>query len=394
MANNKQLSLGLDDDFLKSSFGNVFSLTSKYLPVVSGNPQFGVGDNSFSMPTWSLSSPVSSLSDSGSNFSGSDLGAILSGLGSIGDGLTSGSMSTNADGTLSYSSNWWEKTFHKDRYNQNLAYVNSYNNAWNLAQEQQYLAENATLNNARQLSQLGINPAASGSGVSMSASGGSAPSVGSPYVGSSRGLEVLGLILNHAIQKEQLSIDKYNAETSRISADSNAALSGSNKAQIDYALQFIKDHGYNIPNGYSSTRESTNVGRVLQFLTTAGLAYLSFRNNSSNGSKNNRNSSNGSSGNNASSSLQSDSVKVPEDSLLRKPNTESSVIDIPDLSTSTGFFDFLEYLLSSDKKAKGSDVPISRQVGNALNDMNEQEITLALRLLMGLVSGGSTVPVF
>lgn len=394
MANNKQLSLGLDDDFLKSSFGNVFSLTSKYLPVVSGNPQFGVGNNSFSMPTWSLSSPVSSLSDSGSNFSGSDLGAILSGLGSIGDGLTSGSMSTNADGILSYSSNWWEKTFHKDRYNQNLAYVNSYNNAWKLAQEQQELAENATLNNARQLSQLGINPAASGSGVSMSASGGSAPSVGSPYVGTSKGLEVLGLILNHAIQKEQLSIDKYNAETSRISADANAALSGSNKAQIDYALQFIKDHGYNIPNGYGSTESAVRFNNISTLVNIGLLGYSLLRNNNKNNPSNSNRGTGSNSGYSRTSSTSSDSVKVPEDSLLRKSNIDSSSIDVPDLSTSTGFYDFLDYLLSSDKKVKGSDVPISRQVGNALKDMNEQEVTLALRMLMGLVSGGSTVPVF
>ena len=162
--------------------------------------------------------------------------------------LGSGEFSFNDDGTVNYGSNWFEKNVLKGQYNQNMLYMNSYNNAWKLANRQQDLAENAVLNQARQLQQLGINPASVGQSLATaSGSGGTSPSVSQPSVsGESNALGLLTVLLDYKLKNRELGIaernadtNEFNAATSRIDtnissrrANAEIALSNANRDKV------------------------------------------------------------------------------------------------------------------------------------------------------------------
>lgn len=209
------------------------------------NPRYN-NSSASSLPSIDLG--VSSPS-AGATPSGDDLFSYFSALiPDIVHNLGSGEFSFNDDGTVNYESNWFEKNVLKGQYNQNMVYMNSYNNAWNLANRQQYLAENSVLNQARQLQQLGINPASVGQSLATaSGSGGSAPSVSQPSVsGDSNALGLLTVLLDYKLKNRELGIaernaetNEFNAETSRIDTDissrrANAeiALSNANRDKI------------------------------------------------------------------------------------------------------------------------------------------------------------------
>lgn len=151
---------------------------------------------------------------------------------------------------------------------------------WNKAmQEEAYY--NGVLNEASQLSQLGINPASSGGSVSGTSAGSVSPGSAS---GRSAGAfhqaqksEMLASLLQYALQKKQVDIAEYNAETQRISANASAGLSGSQKDYQDALTKFFEENGATA-SPYSGTKEGVreqNVWKIVGgFLTGAAGAGL------------------------------------------------------------------------------------------------------------------------
>lgn len=191
-------------------------------PIVKGSVD---GSSPYSFGSGQMS--VSSFSSNRGSDSGSDIWSWLSPVLNAGmqfaDGLFGGGYSYNDDGTITANPSWWDSLVGNDNEMNN--YAHTYNNAWNLANRQQYLAENAVTNQARQLSQLGINPASVGSNLaSVSGSGGSAPSPSQYSLRSNLNTNKLALLtalLDYKIKSRELDIADKNADVNRRNALTN-----------------------------------------------------------------------------------------------------------------------------------------------------------------------------
>lgn len=209
----------------------------------------------------------------------------------------------NPDGTVTNNGNWWQNTFDPQQI-ANEQYAIEHNTALNqfnqqmdfsreqfeynksLSERQQALSEESyrsgVLNQARQMAQLGINPASSGGSVSgTSMSGGSGASSAIPSGRGSSGssgasglssvLGILGTVGNLA--SVIAGIKKSKAETDNIEADTSVkagqaayndalALSAKYRAEIDKGnTEFleklgISDKEYNSLSNLRITTES------------------------------------------------------------------------------------------------------------------------------------------
>lgn len=232
-------------------------------------------------------------------------------------------------------------------FNQNLA-----TDQFNLQKESYY---NGLVNQARQMSSLGINPASVGGITSgPSVSGGSAsPGVGS--LGSPSGMsrisqvynkkmmqmQMLAFLSDQKLKQGQLDVARANAAanvmnagSNRISAHASAGLSGANQAQVEEVTNFLKTNGYLPPSGYSNTQEGFNWSKVIGVGSALALGLQLYGNN-----KNNNNRPSGRSGKgepNVISSSVSDADNTERQmSLLPaiQANLETAFSDVPNVDT-------------------------------------------------------------
>ena len=272
-------------------------------PAYAGSSGFALPQPSFNMNGMSVPAP----NVSGASF---DWSSIFGALTSLEGGLSAGDLTVNPDGTMSYKSNGWEEFFHGDRKNQNVAAVASYNQALkqyneqfalqkdsyefnkDLSTRQQNLAEESyykgTLQQAAQLQQLGINPAAFGSQVSgQSMSGGSSIQSGSassgnisaPNMSNGAGMDLsaISVLAGLKAKNEELAIAKYNAQTSRISANASAENSLASADNVRAMTNFLEANGYTA-SPYSSTPDGIRTSKVFDIgnvITSALIGYFS-----------------------------------------------------------------------------------------------------------------------
>ena len=266
---------------------------------------FSGGSYPLSIGTSSLPSSFQlPLSASGSAIEGSSfsLDSILSGfssgasvvsdimsiLGSNMNSMFSGDYTFNDDGSVSYKKSWYEENINKSQGNQNE--MNSY-----LLNQANTRWRTGILNEANQLQQLGINPASAGSSSSLNNSQASVPSMssgsgsGSGFSGVSS-LNALSVLAGIKAKQDELKIQEFNAETSRISANANAESSLASAENTRSITAFLEENGYT-PSSYSGSREGvtmSNIFRIGSVLTSAFLGYYFGKNN-----KNNKNGNNG-----------------------------------------------------------------------------------------------------
>lgn len=274
-------------------------------PKSAGRDLYGGANALLSMPSVSGSS-----GSSGSGFSLSPyLQAATGLLDALDSGPFSSSISFDDDGRMQVEPTWWDENINKGRLNQLKAQAQAYNNsldqydqqyqlqldAFNynkeLSNRQQDLAEesyyNGTINQAKQLAQLGINPASQGGSISGAAmSGGSSVNAGSASAGNTNtpeaggmNLEALSILASLSSQREELDIAKYNAETSRISANASAESSLASADNIRAITDFLDANGY-LPGQFTSTPEGVRTSKIFDIgnvLVAALVGYFSGR---------------------------------------------------------------------------------------------------------------------
>ena len=264
-------------------------------PNFAGRDLYGGANALLSMPS------VSGSSDTGSSGSGFSimpyLNAATSILGSLDAGPFSSSINFDDDGRMQVVPTWWDENINKGRLNQLKAQAQAYNNSLDqydqqyqlqkdafefnkdLSNRQQDLAEesyyNGTINQAKQLSQLGINPASQGGSISgATMSGGSSIQSGSASAGNTNtpetggmNLEALSVLASISAKQSELQIAKYNAETSRISANAGAENALASAENIKVMTDFFKTHGY-LASPYAGTPTSVNTDRAFKIGST------------------------------------------------------------------------------------------------------------------------------
>ena len=386
------------------------------------SPAFGT---SFQLPF-----STSASGAQGSSFSLGNMlpyiGAGIDLIGSLSSGLSTGSYNVNDDGSISYDSNGWEEFFHRDKVNQgklnalqwNTA-LKQYNEQYQLQKDafdynkelsnrQQDLAEdsyyNGILRQASQLQSLGINPATVGSSLSgMSMSGGSSVNSGSASAGNmpsmqsggdgSQGLDLnaLSVLAGIKAKQDELKIQQYNAETSRITADagaSNALASAENTRAI---TAFLEEHGVT-PSPYSGSKEGVIMGNVFNIgsaITSAVIGYLFGKNN-----KNNKNGGGKPSSGSKIETVVPDKVTspsmVPNHKALPSPDYE--LMEGPISSGRVSGADVITALNALSSARKGTkEAGFWTNLVKALDGANSLEVnmgvTMALQAMRGLLFG-------
>lgn len=242
----------------------------------------------------------------------------------------------------------------------------------NLSTRQQDFAENSWKNNitnsARQMATLGINPAASGSGISgPTMSGGSQVSGINPGSVSGRSvqrfnnkatkIQLLSTLLQHAKDKKALDISQQEADTHRISALSQAGLADSTSSLNKATIEFFNKNGYMPGSGYGSTQSGFDKDHVFRIITSvigAGI-FADFIK---------RHSGNGKNPPSAPSGEVYDAVWEDLHAFQ-----ERSGLDIQPSTIKSG-------------------VPMSTQVSDAFKDASSSEVFQALQMLIEIYSAG------
>ena len=342
---------------------------------------------------------------------------------------------TNPDGTIAFNPSWAKNIFGNSldeqqyvteynealrQYNQQYGLqreafeLNKQNLAFNqdLATRQQELSEesyyNGVKNQARQMAELGINPASAGGSISgMSMSGGS--NVGGVSSGSVSGrnpnklsniekrqlqLAMLGHMLNLAKVKSDIEVNEYNAETSRIEAETGAfdsitrrgqagsqyALNQAQIEQIDRSLEFLAEHGYYAGSGASTTQENVSKDRLSRILTlfVGALVGSGFNNRGPKNSNRNK----------PSNSKPSKGSSAPAEGLAPKGSavTPRGVITPDDAKPFMSEVDSRDFV-----KALTSDVPREQwnKLTYGLSQLQLKDILkMALPIALAVVTGG------
>lgn len=366
---------------------------------------FSGGSYPLSIGTSSLPSSYQlPLSASGSAVEGSSfsLDSTLSGLGSglsivsdimgiLGSGMNnmfSGDYIFNDDGTVSYKKSWYEENINKSQGNQGelTSYLlNQSNERW----------KTGILNEANQLHQLGINPASAGSSASLSNSQGSMPSMQSGSgsgsgSGSANVLNALSVLAGIKAKQDELKIQQYNAETSRITADagaSNALASAENTRAI---TAFLEEHGVT-PSPYSGSKEGVIMGNVFNIgsaITSAVIGYMFGKNN-----KNNKNGGKPSSGSSVETVVPDEVTSpsmVPNHNAL--PSDKYELMEGPISSGRVSGADIITAFDALSNAKKGTkEAGFWTNLVKALDGANSLEVnmgvTMALQAMRGLLFG-------